>query len=420
MRDLSPNTHMPWWPGPVRAFSLLTLAAAVAIVACTPAKDAKGDAKPPAGADKGKPGGPGGKSGPMAFAVEVEPVVAQTVDFAVRAVGSVAAFEEVQVTARVAGVLEHVDFAEGQTVTAGQVLADIEPQRFRVAEAQAQAQLQRAKATLKDASKTLARQQQLGAEVGTGADIDAARAKVDLAHADIAAAKAAVDLAQLNRRDAKVRAGMTGVIQSRKVATGQYVTPGSILATILRTDPLLLQFAVPEGDALQLHRDLPVRFVVPSSAGNDRGVSRDAIVQHVSQSADPTSRMVTVLAKITTPDASLRPGAFAEVAVTVAPSRPVTVVPQMAVRPSEKGFLAYVVTGDVAHERVLQLGMRTEDGRVEVKSGVTTGESLVIVGAEALREGAKVRVVPRQPVVPGKDKPASQDVQRPAPAGTKP
>ena len=68
------------------------------------------------------------------------------------------------------------------------------------------------------------------------------------------------------------------------------------------------------------------------------------------------------------------------------------VIPQTAVRPSERGFLAYVVQDDVAHERVLTLGMRTPDGLVEVRGGLRPGERLVVRGAEALREGAPVRI----------------------------
>ena len=68
------------------------------------------------------------------------------------------------------------------------------------------------------------------------------------------------------------------------------------------------------------------------------------------------------------------------------------VVPQTAVRPSERGFLAYVVEGETAKERVLQLGMRTPEGKVEVRSGLVAGDKVVVRGAEALREGALVNV----------------------------
>lgn len=396
--------------GPAFGYVVLALLTSGLLAACSNGKPAGATDKSAAAGGPPAAGKGGAPRGPSAFPVEVAPVAEANVEFALRAVGAVAAFEEVQITARVAGVVEQVDFAEGQTVTADAVLASIEPRRFQVALAQAKAQLQRAQASRSDAQKTLQRQEQLGKEVGTGAEIDAARAKLDLALADIAAAKAAVDLAQLNLRDARVRAGLAGVIQSRKVATGQYVTPGSVLATILRTEPLLLQFSVPEGDAQQLTHGMPLHFQAPA-AGN---ASRNAVIQHVSQVADATSRMVQVLARIEPPDPALRPGAFAQVAVAIAPPKAVPVVPQMAVRPSEKGFLAYVIEGDVAKERVLELGMRTEDGRVEVKSGVKPGESLVVIGAEALREGAKVRVVPAKPAPGGKDKPASGDVTPPA------
>src|SRR5690349_9801901 len=74
----------------------------------------------------GKGGGRGGgRGGPIEFPVEVEPVAARDVEYAISAVGSVEAFEQVQITARVAGVVEQVRFLEGQSVKKGQVLAEI-------------------------------------------------------------------------------------------------------------------------------------------------------------------------------------------------------------------------------------------------------------------------------------------------------
>jgi membrane fusion protein, multidrug efflux system len=89
---------------------------------------------------------------------------------------------------------------------------------------------------------------------------------------------------------------------------------------------------------------------------------------------------------------ALRPGAFAEVTVPVSNRSDAAVVPQQAIRASERGLLAFVVDGDVAHERQVKLGMKTSDGKVEVLGGLKPGELLVVRGAEALREGAKVQV----------------------------
>jgi multidrug efflux system membrane fusion protein len=91
--------------------------------------------------------------------------------------------------------------------------------------------------------------------------------------------------------------------------------------------------------------------------------------------------------------AALVAGAFAEVDVPLGAPRTANVIPQSAMRASERGFLAFVVEGDVARERILTLGQRTPEGGVEISDGLKVGERLVIRGAEALREGASVRVV---------------------------
>jgi multidrug efflux system membrane fusion protein len=93
-----------------------------------------------------------------------------------------------------------------------------------------------------------------------------------------------------------------------------------------------------------------------------------------------------------TNDGALRPGSFAEITVPVSSEKTSPVIPQTAIRASDKGFIAYVVENDAAIERILALGMRTADGQVEVLSGLKPGEVLVIRGAEALRNGAPVRV----------------------------
>ncbi|MFY0577305.1 biotin/lipoyl-binding protein [Cystobacter fuscus] len=101
----------------------------------------KPSGEPPLAA-RGRPGR--GRGGPIEFPVEVEPVAARDVEYAISAVGSVEAFEQVQITARVAGVVEQVRFLEGQSVKKGQVLAEIEPTRYGIAVRAARAALDRA------------------------------------------------------------------------------------------------------------------------------------------------------------------------------------------------------------------------------------------------------------------------------------
>jgi multidrug efflux system membrane fusion protein len=204
----------------------------------------------------------------------------------------------------------------------------------------------------------------------------------------VAQTRSALNQAKLNLRDAFVRAPIAGIIQTRTVQTGQYVQTGTVLATLVRRDPLLLRFRVPERDAARIKPGQEARFHV-------REDSREftAKVVHVAEAADDVSRLVDITANINDPsDRTLRPGSFAEITVPVASASESPVIPVSAVRPSERGFVAYVVEGDKAVERILTLGMRSTDGQVEVLSGLKGGESLVIRGAEALQNGVTVRV----------------------------
>jgi len=353
-----------------------------------------------AGSGCGKGSGSGAAAGGAAasgakaivFPVEVATVAAQPVEYRVSAVGSVEAFETVQVTARVAGVVDKVDFAEGDSVATGQKLAEIEPDRYRVQVDSAKATLARAEASLEDAKAGLKRREQVNTRTPglvKEEDLETFRTRVRVAEADVAQARSALDLAQLNQRDAIVRAPTSGTIETRRVETGQYAQPGSVIATLLRREPLLLRFKVPESDAPSLRDGMQALFTVKDSPRIFR-----ATITLVGGAAAESSRMVVVTARIDDPERSmLRPGQFAEVTVPVGRAdRPV--VPETAIRPSERGFLAYVIEGDTAKVRILQLGMRTADGRVEVKDGLAPGETLVVRGAEALRDGAAVALSP--------------------------
>jgi multidrug efflux system membrane fusion protein len=323
-------------------------------------------------------------------------VQSRRVEYSVTAVGSVEAFEIVQVTARVAGAVERVHFAEGDAVRKGAPLVEVEPERYSLELAAARAAVDRALAAKAEAEAGLARR--TGAvERNPGLipaeEVEAWRPRVRTATADVAEKEAALGRAEMNARDATARAPFAGIIQTRSVQTGQYVQPGALLTTLVRREPLLLRFRVPEQDAARITVGAPARFTVRNIESEFR-----ARITHVAESADDVSRMVAVTAEVDDPRKDvLRPGGFAEVVVPVGAQVDAPVIPQAAVRPSERGFLAYVVEEGKASERVLALGLRTADGRVEVRSGLAPGESLVVRGAEALRDGAAVRIAAGAP-----------------------
>lgn len=357
--------------------SCLVLAAS-----CSKGADAKG------GDSKGG-GRPGGRA--IAFPVEVQPVAVRDVEYAVNATGSVEAFETVAVTARVAGAVERIRFVEGQNVARGTTLVEIEPERYRLAVRSAEANHQKAVAELREAEAGLARREQANQKnpgLIRGEEMETFRTRVRTASAELAQVQAALEQAKLNLRDAFVRAPVGGTIQTRTVQTGQYVNVGAVLATLVRRDPLLVRFQVPEQESARLRSGMPIRFSVA-----DAGAPYSGQIMYVGEEAKTATRMVEVTAKVNDRNqAALKPGAFAQVVVPIGSATNAPVIPQTAIRPSERGFLAYVVDGDKAVERTLTLGLRTADGQVEVKSGLQPGELLVIRGTEALTDGAAVRV----------------------------
>jgi len=328
---------------------------------------------------------------PMQFPVETLSVQERAVVYTLNAVGSVEAFEKVQATARVAGVVEKVQFTEGSRVGIGQVLVEIEPQRYSLAVAAAQAAYNKAAASKSDAEAGLNRRESVDKQnpgLIPGEEVEAWRTKTLVAKAEMAQAESTLNQAKLNLHDAYVRAPVPGVVQTRTVQTGQYVQPGSVLATLVRRDPLLLRFQATEQDAPRLQPGMKAYFKV-----RDRSQSFQAKIIHVAASADDGTRMVAVTAQVDDPARdTLRSGTFAEVTVPVGNARPLPVVPQTAIRPSEKGFLAFVVLDGKAVERILTPGMRTVDGYIEVLAGLQAGDILVVRGAEALSDGVAVRV----------------------------
>jgi RND family efflux transporter MFP subunit len=313
--------------------------------------------------------------------------------YSVTAPGSIDAFQQVQITARVAGAVDRVAFAEGQIVKEGDLLATIESDRYQVAVDLAKATVAKAEANQRSQQAELARRQTATAAhpgLITGEEIEQHQTSVDTAKADVSSAQQALRVAQLNLRDSVVRAPIAGVVQTRTVQTGQYLQPGAVLATILQRDPMLLRFAVTEQDAPRLKAGIPAMLQLRESPR-----TFSATITLVGGAADPQTRLVPVTATIDQTEHQywLRPGAFCEVNVPVGDAKDAIVVPTMSIQPTEKGNVVYVVDAkNTAHAKLVELGMHTADGNVEVTRGVDEGEQVVVRGIEPLSDGAPVKV----------------------------
>lgn len=329
------------------------------------------------------------RKGDQAFPVEIAEVTAQSLVQTLRAPGTIEAFETIQITTRVAGSLDRLAVAEGDRVAVGDQIAAIDAERYRLTLVTAQAQVARAEADQADARDAATRRDEL-AKVDriTAEQAQQARLRVLQTDADLAIAKAAAERAALDLKDATVTAPIAGVIQRRDARTGAYLPVGAPLVTLVQRDPLELHFTVPVGDA---HRLAVGQKVTAATRGG--GASVTAVIRLISDTVDPGTRLVSVVARVDTDhEAALRPGTFVETTIAL-PPRTVIAVTSLALRSGERGTMAYVFDGQVLHERRVTLDGQTDAGDLIVTSGLTTGERLAVRAGDGLRDGMAVVAV---------------------------
>ena len=355
----------------------------------------------------GTNGAPPGAGGKRLFPVEVLPVGTEDVQYAIDAVGSLEAHEEVRVTARVSGVVEKLHFEEGTKVTLRTVLAEIDRSRYQLLADRARASQEKATADVKKAEIVLQNRQELKKkDPGYVSDEEIATLTSQLTFTRAAAseAKSSLDLALQDLEHSEVRSLLTGTINTKDVSTGQYVTLGTPLASIVDESKLKLRFKVSESESVKLAAVLGGDRRVSFSVRPLPGRSFQAELLHMSPQANPQTRTVECLALVENPDALLKPGFFAMVRAVVAMHQKAVVVPDSAVLPTERGFVAFVVVDGKARQRRVLPGLFVREGVVEVLEGLVPGDVLVVTGAGALREGTEVGIkAPPGAKKPGRD-----------------
>jgi len=382
-----------------------------------------------AGCGRHEEGSTAGRKGPRLPRVVVEPVATRAIRYEVNATGALEARQIVTVPTRVAGVVEDIAFDVGTKVGPQDVLLVVDRARHKLAVLGAKASLDRAsaaldriraqqasaQASLDEARANLARRQALREKLAgavTDEELEAARTQVLRLEAGleealatqveqeaiVRQAQADHDIALEDQANAEVHAPIVGVVQARHVSAGQYVRPGDAIATLVDVSVLRLRFRVGERESVRIRQTDPVTFTVAAVPHR----SFDAKIVHIAAAADPETRMVEVLADVEEPPPELKPGFFAEVSIRVGGNDAAVVVPERAIRATEVGYVAFVLDGKVVRQHVLQLGLHTSDGLIEVVEGLKTGDDVVVEGAAPLEDGMQVELLEaKTPAEPG-------------------
>lgn len=199
------------------------------------------------------------------------------------------------------------------------------------------------------------------------------------------AARARVNLAKKALADTVVRAPFTGVVGQRLVSVGAYVTRGTKVASVLRTNPLRLNLTVPQ----QNSADVAVGRSVSLSVDTAPGKQFDGQVRYVSPALQTDSRTLVVEALVANDAGVLRPGSFATARIEQSSERPAVLVPMTAVRTISGTARVYVVADDRVEERIVTVG-QSADSLVEISTGLKAGEVVATSTVEQLADGARV------------------------------
>lgn len=330
--------------------------------------------------------------------VPVTVAVAQQSDVPVeiRTIGSVQPMATVAVRALVGGQLTRVWFREGEDVRRGQTLFTIDPRPYQAALAQAKANLARDEAQLRNAEAEAARYAELvKKDYVTKEDYGRIVAAAEAARAVAAADRAAIDNAQLQLSYCEIRSPIDGRTGSLLVHGGNIVRANDTtpLVTINQTQPIYVQFSVPERDLGTLRARLGSGSAM-SVAAMQQGAKAPAQgkLTFVDNNVDPTTGTITLKATFPNADRALWPGQFVNVALVVSKRPNVVVIPAQAVQNGQRGQYVYVVKSDNGVEIRPVTVSQAADQQVVIDRGVAAGETVVTDGQLRLTPKSKVEI----------------------------
>lgn len=304
----------------------------------------------------------------------------------VRAIGTLEAIQQVTIRPEITGVIEAVHFQEGTPVEKGELLFTIDDAKIREQLNAKKAALEEARANLENAQLIYNRRQRLFKQkLGTEEARDEARSRYKAIAAQVERLKAEIQGVKETLADTRVKAPFAGIIGEQHVDTGEWVDIGMQLAPLVQTNRLKIAFTVPEKYSGQTETGQTIKVRTPATPEEERS----GTVYFVSPVIRQKTRSLLLKAHIDNPRHVLFPGGFASVDLILELLENRPIIPEEALVPTRSGYMVFVVEDSVAKGREIEIGLR-KTGIVEIKKGLSQGETIIQSGHIAVSEGDKV------------------------------
>ena len=333
-----------------------------------------------------KPGGAGGPQGgggmPPIQVVAVEAKL-QPVTESLSLVGSITPKEMVEIKAETDGIVQEINFKEGERVEKDRLLVKLDETKLAATLAQSEANLKLSEANFNRAKqlsdeKLISRQ-----EYDQTASIQAVN-------------QAAVDLQRRQLKDAQILAPFGGIVGARQISPGQVIMRSAILTWLVDLDSVKVEVNVPERYLQELKIGRPLEFSVAAFPNEKfRGD-----VYFISPQLNENLRTALVKALIPNKEGKLRGGMFASLELTLKVRDSAIVIPEPAIMSNGDNFSVFVVDKDgKAQVRPIQVGLRLP-GQAEILKGLNAGDKVVVEGVQKLRPGGPVKLAPPEAAAP--------------------
>jgi multidrug efflux system membrane fusion protein len=384
------------------AASIVAIALAIALVGYFLARGTAEQG--PGGGRFGPRAGPGGPAMPVGTAKVERGDIAMYLN----ALGTVTPRRNVTVSAQVSGQLLRVDFQEGQRVTPGELLAEIDPRPYQAALTSAEGARARDQALLANARIDLDRYQTLFAQDSIARQqLDAQRSLVHQYEGVVKADEGQIATAKVNLAYTRIVAPIGGRVGLRQVDPGNNVQNGTAIVVITQLKPIDVLFTVPEDELPALRRQLQSGRTLKVDAFDRARQNQLAsgTLGSLDNQIDTSTGTVKAKAEFGNDDESLFPNQFVNVRLLLEVQHDALVIPASALERGTDGLFVYVVNADrTVSQRRIETGP-SEGERVAVTQGLAAGELVVTEGADRLREGSKVEL-------PGEARPAGAGGKR--------